>query len=133
MQSLTKILSLVIVTMVLLSKSTIANVRRRGDTTITIFADAEFAGNSATIDVSKSGCTSVPTNLNDKITSISFNSTNIIPNCVFGFTEFKCLGTRFMFRDSTICLNNLAAAPCNSDNTISSFKSCEVKDFVGRN
>lgn len=127
MRLLTTFLYIIVVAM--------AMARNHGDTRgthITIFADANFAGSAAAITVRERGCTSVPTNLNDQITSISFNSTNRIPNCLFAFTEFNCVGTRFLFTDATVCLNNLATPPCNADNTISSFKSCEVRDFIGR-
>lgn len=133
MQPLTTIVTIIIVT-ILTSKSTMANRRdrfRKGDDRITIFADANFAGSQAEIIIRRE-CTTVPTNLNDQISSISFNSTSSLLNCVFGFTEFNCEGTRFLFTDATTCLNNLAAPACNSDNTISSFKACEVKDFVIR-
>lgn len=129
MHSLTITVAVVIVTMMITPQSTMANINK--NTVITVFANADFAGTSATISVSDRGCTNVPTNLNDQITSISFGSTSRLPNCLFGFTEFGCRGTRFLFTDATTCLNNLAAAPCNSDNTISSFKSCEVRDFIG--
>lgn len=129
MRSLTTFLYIIVVAMAITSQSTMAN--KYGDTQITIFADANFAGTAAAISVRERGCTSVPTNLNDQITSISFNSTNRVPNCLFAFTDFLCAGTRFLFTDATVCLNNLGTPPCNADNTISSFKSCEVIDFIG--
>lgn len=127
MQFATTILSIIIVTIMITPKSTMANQRQ--DVVLTLFADPEFAGTAATILVRKRKCTTVPTILNDKVSSISFNSTSENQNCVLGFTDFNCIGTRFTLFDGTTCLNNLAAPLCSSDNTISSFRTCEPKDF----
>lgn len=128
MHSLTTIISIIVVTVMVTSQYAVAD-KNDDDTLITVFADADFAGNAAIFYVRKRGCTSVPTNINDQITSISFNATNRIPNCVAAFTESNCLGTRFLFLDNVPCLNNLALPACNSDNTISSFRQCVKKDF----
>lgn len=114
-------------------QSTTANIREnRRDVRIVVFADLNFAGSSAPIIVREKGCTSIPTNLNKQISSISFNSTNELPNCIFGFNNFNCIGTRFLFTDAVPCLNNLALPECNSDNIVTSFKKCSYSDFIVR-
>lgn len=131
MRSFITTLTILIVTLTMTSTSTaqiVLGTLKKGDTRITIYDEANFAGTSATFDVPKKGCTSVPTNLNDKISSISFFSkthTDNQPNCVLGFREHNCQGTRYVLTDVTPCLNNLADPNCNFDNAISSFKSCE--------
>lgn len=125
------LITIISVIAVVALQSTIANPNRKS-TLITAFSDANFAGTQAPINVADRGCTTVPTNLIRQITSISFNSTSRTLNCIFGFSDFNCQGTRFEFTDGTTCLNNLATPPCASDNVISSFKGCELKDFVGR-
>lgn len=113
----------------MLTSTSMANIGLRG-TWITIFDQANFAGTQTSILVNRKGCTSVPTSLNDRISSISFSSTNELPNCILAFRNPNCDGTRFQFNDGTTCLNDLANADCDADNTISSFKICERRDFV---
>lgn len=130
MRSFITNLTILIVSLMMVSRSAAVanNGLKKGDTRVTIFDEANFGGLSATIDVVKKGCTSVPTNLNDKISSISFTAAtrnDRQPNCVLAYRNHNCEGTRYTLTDAVPCLNNLADPNCNFDNAISSFKSCD--------